>query len=611
MGKINFLEYLKDNTVLFDGAMGTMLYSKGIFINRCFDEVNLSNPELVKEIHSEYIKAGADAIETNTFSANRYKLAKFGLVDKLYEINKRGAEIAKEVAQDDTWIAGSIGPLGVKIEPIGPTPIDEAKDAFKEQIKALIDGGVDLLIFETFYDVNEILQAISIAKDLTDIPIIAQMTVNEDGNTHYGTPSEVFTKKLEEAGADVIGINCSVGPQPMLEVVKRMLKVTKKPISVQPNAGVPRNVDGRNIYLVSPEYMAEYAKRYVNMGAKIVGGCCGTTPQHIKEMRKAIHSLIPRKRFVEITEVKKEIARLKPVPLEQRSNFAKKLKQGEFVTSVEMVPPKGINSEKEIEKAKRLKEAGVDAINIPDGPRALARMGASYLAKILQDEAGIETILHYTCRDKNLLGIMSDLLGLHSIGIRNLLIITGDPPKMGDYPDATAVFDVDSIGLVNIAKNLNMGIDIGGNFIGSQTEYFIGVGVNPGAVGLDYELERFGWKIKAGAEFAITQPVFDLDTFYNFYKRIENYKIPIIAGVWPLVSYKNAEFLNNEIPGITIPDDIMKRMKNAETKEEALEIGLQEAIKIIKNIREIVHGVQISMPFGRVEIPIRILEEII
>jgi len=611
MGKINFLEYLKDNTVLFDGAMGTMLYSKGIFINRCFDEVNLSNPELVKEIHSEYIKAGADAIETNTFSANRYKLAKFGLVDKLYEINKRGAEIAKEVAQDDTWIAGSIGPLGVKIEPIGPTPIDEAKDAFKEQIKALIDGGVDLLIFETFYDVNEILQAISIAKDLTDIPIIAQMTVNEDGNTHYGTPSEVFTKKLEEAGADVIGINCSVGPQPMLEVVKRMLKVTKKPISVQPNAGVPRNVDGRNIYLVSPEYMAEYAKRYVNMGAKIVGGCCGTTPQHIKEMRKAIHSLIPRKRFVEITEVKKEIARLKPVPLEQRSNFAKKLKQGEFVTSVEMVPPKGINSEKEIEKAKRLREAGVDAINIPDGPRALARMGASYLAKILQDEAGIETILHYTCRDKNLLGIMSDLLGLHSIGIRNLLIITGDPPKMGDYPDATAVFDVDSIGLVNIAKNLNMGIDIGGNFIGSQTEYFIGVGVNPGAVGLDYELERFGWKIKAGAEFAITQPVFDLDTFYNFYKRIENYKIPIIAGVWPLVSYKNAEFLNNEIPGITIPDDIMKRMKNAETKEEALEIGLQEAIKIIKNIREIVHGVQISMPFGRVEIPIRILEEII
>jgi len=608
MRKINFLEYLKDNIVLFDGAMGTMLYSRGIFINQCFDEVNLKKPNLVKQIHLEYVQAGADVIETNTFGANRFKLGKFGLVDSLYEINRKGAEIAREIAGSEVWVAGSVGPLGVKIEPIGPVSIQEAREAFTEQIKALVDGGVDIIILETFYDLHEIEQALLAAKEVASLPVVAQMTIDEEGKTLFGTGAEYFTKKLDELGADIIGVNCSVGPQPMLDAIEKMVKVTNKPVSVQPNAGIPRNVDGRNIYLVSPEYMAEYAKRYVMVGAKVIGGCCGTTPEHIKEMRKAIQSLVPRKRHFYVKVEPEEHKGLEPIPQEKRSSFARKIKEGKFVVTIEMVPPHGTDVSKEIKKAKILKEHGIDAINIPDGPRAMSRMGAVYLAKILMDNVGIEPVLHYTCRDKNLLGIMSDLLGIEAVGIRNLLIITGDPPKMGDYPDATAVFDVDSIGLVNIVKNLNQGVDIGGNPIGTQTKYFFGVGVNPGAVSIEYELKRFEWKVKAGAEFAITQPVFDLDTFYNFYRKVEGFKIPIIAGIWPLVSYKNAEFLNNEIPGISIPDRIMEKMRKARTKEEALQIGIDEAKFILRELRNLVNGVQISMPFGKVDYPLRVLE---
>lgn len=610
MSKEEFLDYLKDNVILFDGAMGTMLYSHGVFINRCFDELNLSKPELVQKIHRAYVQVGVDVIETNTFGANRFKLFNYGFENEIASINYQGTLIARKEAGDDVWVAGSIGPLGIRIEPWGLTSVGEAKEAFKEQAKALHDGGVDFFILETFFDIGEIQQAIKAVKEVCDLPIIAQMTIGDDGNSLYGTTPEHFTKKLSEWGADAIGINCSVGPQMMLTALEKMIKVADKPISVQPNAGVPRNIEGRNIYLVSPEYMAEYAKRFVQTGAKIVGGCCGTTPEHIKAMRDAIRSISPRRKKIKIVIPEEKAIEMKEKEIQEKSNLAKKISNGEFVKLVELVPPKGIDVSKSLITAKIVKENNADAVNIPDGPRALSRMGSIYLSKITLDEVGIEPILHYTCRDKNLLGIMSDLFGIHALGIRNILLLTGDPPKMGDYPDATAVFDVDSIGLINIVNSLNHGVDLGGNPIGKPTEYFVGVGVTPGAIDINYELKRFKWKVEAGAEFAITQPVFDIELLFDFIDRIKEIKIPIIAGIWPLVNLRNAEFMNNEVPGVKVPDDIMDRMRSAKTKSEALEIGINIAKETIRKVYPFVEGVQVSMPFRKVDYSLKVLEVI-
>lgn len=605
-----FLNYLKDNIVLFDGAMGTMLYSRGIYINRCFDELNLSRPELVKEIHNKYIRAGSEVIETNTFGANRFKLNAHGFDEEVSSINYQGARIAREEAGEDIWVAGSIGPLGIRIEPWGPTSVEEARDVFKEQAKALYDGGVDIFILETFFDLGEIQQAIIAVKEICDLPVIAQMTIGDDGNSLYGTTPEHFAKRLSEWGSDVVGINCSVGPQIMLIALEKMVRVADKPISIQPNAGVPRNIEGRNIYLVSAEYMAEYTKRFIQTGAKIIGGCCGTTPEHIRAMRDAIQSVVPHKREIKIKVTRKAEIEFKPTEIEKKSKFALKIANHKFIKTVELVPPKGIDTSEAVSITKLLKKKCIDAVNIPDGPRALSRMGAIYLSKIIIDKVGVEPILHYTCRDRNLLGIMSDLLGIHAIGIRNILLITGDPPKMGDYPDATAVFDIDSIGLTNVVNNLNHGVDLGGNPIGQPTEYFIGVGVNPGAIDLDYELRRFEWKVKAGAEFAITQPVFDTEIFFNFLEKIKGIDIPIIAGIWPLVSLRNAEFMNNEVPGAKVPEYIMEKMRATKTKSEALKVGLNIAHETIRQIYLKVAGVQVSMPFGNVDYPLKVLEVI-
>jgi len=610
MARGEFLNYLKDNIVLFDGAIGTMLYSRGIYINRCFDELNLSRPELVKEIHNKYILAGSEVIETNTFGANRFKLNAHGFDEEVSSINYQGARIAREEAGEDIWVAGSIGPLGIRIEPWGPTSIEEARDVFKEQAKALYDGGVDIFILETFYDLGEIQQAIIAVKEICDLPVIAQMTIGDDGNSLYGTTPEHFAKRLSEWGSDVVGINCSVGPQIMLIALEKMVRVADKPISIQPNAGVPRNIEGRNIYLVSAEYMAEYTKRFIQTGAKIIGGCCGTTPEHIRAMRDAIQSIVPHKREIKIKVTRKAEIEFKPTEIEKKSKFALKIANHKFVKTVELVPPKGIDASEAVSITKLLKKKCIDAVNIPDGPRALSRMGAIYLSKIIIDKVGVEPILHYTCRDRNLLGIMSDLLGIHAIGIRNILLITGDPPKMGDYPDATAVFDIDSIGLTNVVNSLNHGVDLGGNPIGQPTEYFIGVGVNPGAIDLDYELRRFEWKVKAGAEFAITQPVFDTEIFFNFLEEIKGMDIPIIAGIWPLVSLRNAEFMNNEVPGAKVPEYIMEKMRATKTKSEALKVGLNIAHETIRQIYLKVAGVQVSMPFGSVDYPLKVLEVI-
>ncbi len=604
----DFLKMLGQGVVLFDGAIGTMLYERGVFINRCFDEVNLSNPELVAQIHREYIEAGADVIETNTFGANRFKLKEHSLDDALYEINMRGASIARRVAGIDTAVAGSIGPLGIKIEPWGPTSNEEAADAFSEQARALLDGGVDLFILETFADLNEIHRAIIGVRRVSDRPIVAQMTLQADGLGLYGTEPGKFAVRLCEWGADVVGVNCSVGPKTMLEAVEQMAKEVSCYISAQPNAGIPQNVGGRNIYMVSPEYFAEYARRFVQVGAGVVGGCCGTTPAHIRAMRDAVRTLQPsRRRYV------KKVARaaveehVEVVPAEEKSRLAARITAREFVSLVEIVPPRGCDPNKVLESARQLSTAAVDAINIPDSPRATSRMSPLSLAVLIEQNAGIETVLHYCCRDRNILGMQSDLLGAHALGLRNILLITGDPIKTGDYPDATAVFDIDSIGLTNVVHELNQGRDIGGRRLSMPTAFFIGVGVNPGALNFEEEMRRFYWKVDAGAEFAITQPLFDVVQFERFLERIESIRIPIIAGIWPLASYKNAEFMNNELPGVSVPERIMRRMHEAGTGDEAVREGISIAIEILGALRPLIDGVQISAPFNRYEVALEVL----
>jgi homocysteine S-methyltransferase len=598
-----FLDLVHEKVLLCDGGMGTMLYNKGIYLNSCFDELNLTNPDLVKEIHQEYILSGVDIIETNTFGSNRYKLKNFGLEDKVVEINRTGALIAREAGGKEIFVAGSIGPLGLKIVPWGPTSVEEAEEAFKEQSQALLEGGVDFFILETFSDINEIHQAIKAIHKLgKEAVIIAEMTIQEDGNSLYGTSPEVFTKKLEEWKSHAIGVNCSVGPAHMLQCIEKISQVTKLPLSAMPNAGIPREVEGRNIYLCSPEYMAEYAKRFILNGVKIVGGCCGTTPAHIKAMKGAIKALQPPlKKSIQISPPLEVKEKTKRIQLRDKSDMARKLAAGEFVVSVEVVPPRGHDSSKATEITSMLKTKGVDCVNIPDGPRASARMSSMALAFILRSKTKTEPILHYTCRDRNLLGMQSDLLGIYAQGIRNILIITGDPPKLGDYPDATAVFDVDSVGLTNVVNSLNGGIDIGGKRLTKPTGFHIGVGANPGAMNLDHEIARFESKVDAGAEFAITQPVFDIRILENFLKRIEHCRIPILAGIWPLFSLRNAEFMHNEVPGANVPPEIMEKMRKAQEigAERAREEGVAIAQEILMAVKGQVEGIQISPPLGK------------
>ncbi|HEY5445178.1 MAG TPA: bifunctional homocysteine S-methyltransferase/methylenetetrahydrofolate reductase [Pyrinomonadaceae bacterium] len=598
-----------DRIHVVDGAMGTMLYAKGVYINRCYDELNLSNPDLVREIHTEYIKAGADIIETNTFGATAHKLQQYGLEANLHEINVIAAKVAREAAADRAYVAGAIGPLGVRIEPFGPTSFDEAKDLFKPQVTALLEGGVDLFCLETFSDVPEMLQAIRAVRELCDLPIIAQMTIMTDGNTVFGTTPESFTESLDEAGADVIGLNCGVGPAIILNALEKMRAVTKKKLSAQPNAGLPRDVQGRQFYMCSPEYMSKFAKRFIQSGAKFIGGCCGTTPAHIKLISDAVRAASPRAQRTAFTPgTPAHVDEITPpdirvVPPEQRSNWGRKIAQGEFVTSVEVLPPKGVDSKKTLESIRLLKKAGVDGVNIPDGARAQSRMSALATAVLVEQQIGIESVLHYCCRDRNLLGMMSDLLGAAALGLRNILVITGDPPKMGPYPDATAVFDIDSIGLTNMVNKLNHGLDLGNNPIGEPTAFCIGVGVNPGAINLDEEIKRFEWKVEAGAQYAITQPVFDTDQLRDFLKRIEHVRIPVIAGIWPLVSYRNAEFLHNEVPGVRVTPSIMDRMRQASnvSKEAGRDEGLKIARESLIEVRDVIQGVQVSAPFGNVK----------
>ena len=602
-------DLLADGRVhVVDGAMGTMLYSKGAFLNVCYDELNLKAPDLIREIHQAYVKAGAELIETNTFGANPRKLAQHGLADETEAINQAAARLAREAAGNRALVVGAIGPLGVRIEPFGETSVAEAEAAFRRQAAGLLAGGVHGFMLETFSDVNEIRAAVRAVQALCDLPIIAQMTIGTDGRTAYGTAPAVFGPELEAMGVAAIGINCSVGPQGVLEAIEQLAEVTDLPLSAQPNAGLPRDVGDRKIYMASPEYMASYARRMVEAGARLVGGCCGTTPEHIKAIASFVQSVAPRHHHTGHT-AEFRAAGVPSVPLAERSRYGAKLATGQFITTVEIVPPKGVDPGPMFAQCRALKAAGVDAVNVPDGPRAQSRMGALISGLLIEREVGIEAVVHYACRDRNLLGMLSDLLGASAAGLRNLLLVTGDPPKMGPYPDATAVFDIDSIGLTNLVARLNRGLDPGANPIGAPTRFVIGVGVNPAAPDLERELSRFAWKAEAGAEFAITQPVFDLDQLDRFLKRVESFRVPVIGGIWPLVSLRNAEFLANEVPGVTVPQVVLDRMRRASDrgKEAGLAEGVAIAREMLAAVRNRLQGAQVSAPFGKVPVALEVL----
>jgi methionine synthase / methylenetetrahydrofolate reductase(NADPH) len=609
----SFLAELDRRVLVCDGAMGTTLYARGIFLNRSFDELNLKQPDLVAEVHQTYVRAGADVIETNTFGANRLKLGLFGLADQVAAVNTQGARIARHAARDQAWVAGAIGPLGIRIEPWGKTGVDEAEAYFAEQARALLDGGVDLFILETFRDVNEIGAAIRAVRSICDLPIVAQMTTEEDGHTRDGATPETFVPELEKAGADVVGLNCSVGPAAMLETIERLARVATVKLSAQPNAGQPREIEGRNIYLCSPEYMASYARRFINSGVRLVGGCCGTTPEHIRQIAAAVRAQTVGKTFVpQGAKAAREKAEppVEIVARAQKSRLSNALARGTFVVSVELVPPRGYRAETLVEQARQLRIHGVDFVNIPDGPRATGRMSALAAAVMVQQQAGLETILHYACRDRNMIGMQSDLLGAHAMGIRNLLIVTGDPPRVGDYPDATAVFEVDSIGLTNLAAQLNRGQDMGGQPIGQATGFHIGVAANPGAFDPEQELRRFAYKVDAGAEFAITQPVFDVPALRTFLDHLASPAIPVLAAITPLESLRHAEFLANEVPGVTVPQEILDRMRLAEEQGRARDEGLTIAHELVAEVAGRVQGLQVTVASGALDTALDVLHGI-
>jgi len=605
---------LARQVVLGDGAMGTMLYRAGVFLNTCFDELNISNPKLVRKVHDGYVQAGVDFIETNSFGANEFKLSKYGLADRLEQINSAAVEIAAQAAGEDVMVAGSMGPLGRELMPYSKLTQLQAAQAFQRQAKALAKAGVDFLVLETFSSTQELLVAIRAVRQISELPIVAQMTVNENNETIYGVKlQQAIGRIAAEQGVTAVGLNCSVGPSAMLNSLELIREVTDKPLSVQPNAGTPREVDGRTLYMCTPEYMAEYAKRFFEKDAKIIGGCCGTTPEHIEKIVRAVRSLEKasqrKTRKVKIT-VGKEIKRpqgKEPLPLAKKSQIGKKLAAGQMVTTIEITPPRGVDITDALKRAELCAKFGVDAVNLPDGPRASSRLSPMITALKIQEHTDIETIMHFCCRDRNLIGMQSDILGASAIGLKNVLIITGDPPKSGEYPNATGVFDLDSIALTAAVRNLNRGIDIGGNAFDPPVSLAMGVGANPVASDLPREINRFRQKVEAGAEFAITQPVFDVKMLFDFLKAIESRKIPVIAGIWPFTSYKNAEFLANEVPGVVVPREFLKRMSKSRTKKQARRLGVEIAREMIEQIRDVVAGFAVSAPFGNVKMALAAL----
>lgn len=612
-----FREALAARVLLFDGAMGTEIYARGIYINRCYDELNLNQPDTVQQIHAAYRQAGADVLTTNTFGANGTRLAAFGLESRMAEINRAGVRLARLEARDRCYVAGSIGPTGVMLSPVGKLTPGEAFTAFRDQAAVLAEAGVDLFVLETFSQLTELWQAVRAVRAVSALPIVACMSfglVGPGQKQLEGESPEEAARTVRNWPIDVFGTNCSNGPRGVQHILERMLAVTDMKLAAMPNAGLPQVVEGRTLYLAAPEYMAEHARRFVQMGASIVGGCCGTTPLMIKEMAGFIRSVTADRRLPappEDTPARRAVPAQTPVPPEEKSAFGRKLYSGKFCVSVELEPPRGVEALKAVEGADLLKAGGVDVVNIADGPRAIARMGPSALAQIVRQHVGLESIVHYCCRDRNLLGMQMDLLGAHALGLRNILAITGDPPKMGTYPDATAVFDIDAIGLITFIQMMNRGLDFSGQPIGGKTALLVGAGCNPGHIDLDIEVDRYRRKIEAGAEYFFSQPVFDPEILYRFLDKTAAFPaVPFLVGIMPLVSSKNAEFLHNEVPGMQVPQRIRDRLRDAGDRDAQREVGIlvaQEALKEVASHPRI-QGTYVFPPFGSYKAVLRVLE---
>lgn len=603
-----FPQALAEGVLVFDGAMGTEIYRHHVFTNRSFDELCLSDPNLIRRIHADYCDAGADVLTTNTFGGNRVALARFGLAEQLREIHRAGARLARKVADAagrPVFVAGSIGPLP------GQPQYEELLDQMiVEQAESLLEGGADFILFETQPSRTSLERCALAMRRLPDVSYILSFALADRGESASGEPVDVLMAPLPEGAPQPVawGMNCGTGPDGLLGAVERAVRLTPLPVIVQPNAGMPREVDNRRIYFCSPEYLTSYARRYVSLGAGGVGGCCGTTPDHIREVAKAIKPLA-RARLKPVALPPAETVQPKPpAPFAEKSRLARRLAHGDWVTTVELLPPRGYDLAETIAKSKVLCDRGVDAINIPDGPRASARISPLVTAHRIQQEARIEVILHFCCRDRNLIGMQADLLACAACEIRNILFVTGDPPKLGNYPHATGVFDADSIGMAAVQKRLNCGIDLGGQAIDPQTLAVIGVGLDPTALDQDREVERFRQKVEAGAEFAITQPVFDADALLRFLDRVQGHGLPIIAGVWPLASYRNASFLKNEVPGVVIPDSIMQRMASVSSREDQLKMGIEIARESVARIRDRVAGIQVSAPLGKIANALAVIE---
>ncbi len=605
-----YLERLKDGVLLFDGAMGTMIYESGVFINQCFENVNLTSPDTILNVHRKMAEAGAQVLTTNSFGANPIKLGSYDLEEKTTEINISSVRLAREIAGEDLYVAGSIGPTSVRMAPIGTTPREEVEDAFRVQIEALIKGGVDLLLFETFRNMDELILAARTAKSVNEkIPVQAQISLrHEDTEIHKNTYLNLFRHLDDEESIDVIGMNCSTGPADMLDILNEIQGRISKPFSIMPNAGFPRDIDGRQMYLASPEYFAEYSLKFLDAGVSVIGGCCGTTQDHIKKMGDALLSLDKGRRH-QIVIKGDDNLEIEAAPLAKRSALGKALASKEWITAIELVPPIGTDLTAVLNKAKKLMNKDVTVINIPDGPRASSRISAFLTAVEIYRNTGIETIPHICCRDKNLIGLQSELLSSQAAGLRNILAITGDPPKAGNYPDVTGVFDVDSIGLISLSASLNRGVDLGGKSLPDKTTFVIGAGVNPTAQFVEKEIERAFMKADAGVDYFITQPVFDLELLDSFLNRIKGTGVPVIAGIWPLASYRNALFLHNEVPGVTIPEEIMKRMEKQDSKEAARNEGILIAKYSIEQMKNKIAGIQVSPPFGRIDTALEVMAD--
>ncbi len=596
----SFLDALRERVLIGDGAMGTQLYARGVFLNRAFEELTLTEPELVLGVHNSYVRAGADVIETNTFGANRLKLATFGLADRVAEINLAAARLARHAARDVAYVAGSIGPLGVRVEPWGKLGLDEAEEIFRAQAEALAEGGVDLFMLETFRDVSELGAAIRAIRAVSRLPVVAMLTTGEDGASLDGMPAEQFTARLLEFGPDVIGVNCSVGPAPMLDAVERIAATAPDVLlAALPNAGKPRDVDGRNLYLCSPDYMASYARRFAQAGVRLVGGCCGTTPEHIRQIRQAVRALVSTPtpaagRGTAAPAVPR--ATRPPVPRSEKSRLAHALAYGRPVVGIELEPPAGHAIDAFVERARHARIRGADFVLVSAAPGGRAHTSALAAAVTLEQKAGVETVLQYCCRDHSLHAMQADLLGAHALGLRNLLLVTGRPQRQSEYPDATAVYDVDSIGLTNVVARFNVGEDVGAQSIGEPTAFHVGVAANPTAVIPERELSRYRYKVEAGAEFVVMGPIYDVEALRAFLAAIGDAHVPVLAVIREFESARQAERLAHEEPGIGVPSALVERMLAADARGEAAAEAHRIADELLAAVRPLVEGVVLAGP---------------